>query len=136
MSNNKEYFLKIAKKFWVLEKSGLDVNSLRCEYVDKDQLRIEYYEDFNKCVKEKVSENIELNLELIHLILSEYILDKLAEKHHIDFDKEFKIFNKELKNLEEDIQKSINFEKLEEDIQKNIKFEILESENIRNYILN
>lgn len=123
MSNNKEYFLKIAKKFWVLEQSGLDVNSLRCEYTDKDLLHTEYCEDFHKCVKEKVSENTELKLELIHLILSEYILDKIAEKHHIDFDKEFKIFNEELKNLEEDIQKSI-------------KFENLESENIRNYILN
>lgn len=119
----KESFLKVAKKFWVLEQSGLDVNSLRSKYIDKDLLHIEYYEDFHKYVKEKVSENTELNLGLIHQILSEYILDKLAEEHHIDFDKEFKIFNEELKNLEEDIQKSI-------------KFENLESENIRDYILN
>ncbi len=112
----KEAFLKVANKLWVLKQSGIDVTSLRSEYIDKDLIPMELYEDFHKYAKEKLSENTELDLGLIQMILCEYILDKLAEKHNIDFDKE-------LKNLEEDIQKSI-------------KFENLESENIRNYILN
>ena len=49
----KEYFL-VSKKFWVLEKLGLDVDSLRSKYFDKHLLHIEYYKDFHNYVKEKV----------------------------------------------------------------------------------